>query len=91
MSEGFNFQMPGGGNPGDGSGGNGQTPEEIAEMLRRQMQQIQELEDRLNRVTLDNRQLRNDLEAANLRRDQTEQLLGDVTAPTIFNQIQVNK
>ena len=89
MSEGFNFQMPGGGNPGDGYGG--QTPEEIAEMLRRQMQQIQELEDRLNRVTLDNRQLRNDLEAANLRRDQTEQLLGDVTAPTIFNQIQVNK
>ena len=89
MSEGFNFQMPGGGNPGDGSGG--QTPEEIAEMLRRQMQQIQELEDRLNRVTLDNRQLRTDLEAANLRRDQTEQLLGDVTAPTIFNQIQVNK
>jgi hypothetical protein len=88
MSEGFNFQMPGGGNPGDGSGG-GQTPEEIAEMLRRQMQQIQELEDRLNRVTLDNRQLRNELDAANLRRDQTEQLLGDITAPTIFNQIQV--
>ena len=55
------------------------------------MQQIQELEDRLNRVTLDNRQLRTELEAANLRRDQTEQLLGDVTAPTIFNQIQVNK
>ena len=85
MSEGFNFQMPGGGNPGDGSGG-GQTPEEIAEMLRRQ---IQDLEDRFNRVQLDNRQLRNELEAANLRRDQTEQLLGDITAPTIFNQIQV--
>ena len=84
MSEGFNFQMPGGGNPGDGPGG-GQTPEE-SEMLRRQ---IQDLEDRLNWVMLDNRQLRNELDAANLRRDQTEQLLGDITAPTIFNQIQV--
>jgi hypothetical protein len=86
VHEGFNFQMPGGGNPADGSGGGGQTPEEIAEMLRRQ---IQDLEHRLNRVQLDNRQLRNELDAANLRRDQTEQLLGDITAPTIFNQIQV--
>ena len=85
MSEGFNFQMPGGGNPGDGPGG-GQTPEEIAEMLRRQ---IQDLEDRLNRVQLDNRQLRNERDAANLRLTQTEQLLGDTTAPTVFNQIQV--
>jgi hypothetical protein len=51
--------------------------------------QIQDLEDRLNRVMLDNRQLRNELDAANLRSDQTEQLLGDITAPTIFNQIQV--
>jgi hypothetical protein len=51
--------------------------------------QIQDLEDRLNRVMPDNRQLRNELDAANLRRDQTEQLLGDITAPTIFNQIQV--
>jgi hypothetical protein len=82
MSGGFDFQMPVGGNPGDGSGG-GQPPDD------RLLRQIQELENRLNRVTLDNRQLRNDLDAANLRLAQTEQLLGDTTAPTIFNKIQV--
>jgi hypothetical protein len=54
------------------------------EMLRRS---IQELEDRLNRITLDNRQLRNERDAVNLRLAQTEQLLGDTTAPTVFNQI----
>jgi hypothetical protein len=82
MSGGFDFQMPCGGNPGDGSGG-GQPPDD------RLHRQIQELEERLNRIMLANRQLRNERDAANLRLTQTEQLLGDTTAPTVFNQIQV--
>ena len=89
MSGGFTF----GGNPSDGSGDGGQPPDDRDRLMR----QIQEMERRMEELEIRNTdlnraniELRVQNEATLLRLEQTEQMLGDTTAPTVFNQIQVN-
>jgi hypothetical protein len=85
MSGGFTF----GGNPGDGSGDGDQPPDAVRDRL---MRQVRELEEQLNRVTLESRHARNERDAAVMKLEQAQQLLamGEIGTPTVFNMIQVN-
>ena len=74
-----------GANPNSCGGGGDESPTDEKDKL------IEKLQGKLTKLKIDNKQLKQDNQQMQIETDQLKDLLGNMQAPTVFNQIQVNK
>jgi hypothetical protein len=72
------------------AGGGEDNPMDNKDIITQEMQEkLERLKLKNKELKTENNELKTERDAAQLQLEQTEQLLGNVQAPTIFNQLQV--